>query len=82
MLMDKMKCGPFISNYGIKLHDPVFHYESGIAKMHSHISRALSGKKRVKSKDVEEKVSLDKAKTTESKDAPPADDPTKSVDVS
>ena len=52
ILTDKMQRGPFICNYGIKLHDPVFHYESNVAKMRSLSSKVISGK-RVKPKDVE-----------------------------
>ena len=82
ILTDKMQRGPFICNYGIKLHDPVFHYESNVAKMRSLSSKVISGK-RVKPKDVEtiKVVSLDKSKAAESKETVP-DDPTKPTDVS
>lgn len=79
--MNQIQRGPFISNYGIKLHDPLFHYESGIAKMRSLTSKIISGK-RVKPKDAEVKVvSVDKEKTAEDKDTVP-DGSTKRVDVS
>ena len=82
ILTDKIQRGPFICNYGIKLHDPVFHYESSIAKMRSLSSKVISGK-RVKSKDVDivKVMALDKSKVAESTDTVP-DDPTKPTDVS
>lgn len=72
VLADKIKRGPFISNYGIKLHDPVFQYESNIVKMRSLTSKLTSGK-RVKIKNADDK-------RAEGKDTP--DDLTKSIDVS
>ena len=76
-----MQRGPFISNYGIKLHDPSFHYESSIAKMRSLSSKVVSGR-RTKSKDGESKkvASLDKDKPPEGKDAIP-DDTAKPIQV-
>ena len=77
-----MQRGPFICNYGIKLHDPLFQYESSVAKMRSLSSKVISGK-RGKPKDAEiiKVVSLDKSKPAESKDTV-LDDPTKTTDVS
>lgn len=77
-MMDKLNRGPFISNFGIKLHDPLFHYDSGIAKMRSLTSKVISGKRAKLIRDI---VSVDKEKTAERKSAS-SDDPTKPVDVS
>ena len=78
ILTDKIQRGPFISNYGIKLHDPLFQYESSVAKMRSLSSKVISGK-RITSKDVEiiKVGTADKSKAAETKD-----DPSESVDVS
>ena len=80
-MTDEMQRGPFISNYGIKLQDPSFHYDSSIAKTRSLSSKVVSGR-RVKSKDGESKkvVSLDKDKPSESKDTT-ADDAAKPIQV-
>lgn len=69
-----MQRGPFISNFGIKLHDPSFHYESSIAKMRSLSSKVVSGR-RVKCKDGETKkvASMDKDKPPEGKVGTPDD---------
>ena len=71
ILTDKIQRGPFISNYGIKLHDPLFQYESSVAKMRSLSSKVISGK-RITTKDVEivQVGSADKSKAVETKDDP------------
>ena len=75
-----MQRGPFICNYGIKLHDPLFQYESSVAKMRSISSKVISGKRgKPRDVDVIKVVSMDKNKAADSKDT---DDPTKPADVS